>query len=55
MMTQIRKDAEPYAVKEEQIFHFEKLMLRLKGVLMDNLIFQNGINQVPVKNSFFLA
>jgi len=45
MMTQIRKDAEPYAVKEEQIFHFEKLMLRLKGVLMDNLIFQNGINQ----------
>lgn len=45
MVTNMKKEPGTYKVEEEELFQFEKLMLRIKGVLMDGLIFQNAITQ----------
>jgi hypothetical protein len=46
MMNVMMQEPQTYNVEKEKILQFDKLMLRLKGVLMDGLIFEATINSV---------
>jgi WASH complex subunit 7 len=53
MIKTIKKDTGKYQVDEETLWQFEKLMHRLKGELMDGLIYQNCVEQEFDFPSFF--
>jgi len=53
MTKQIKKEPEKYGVEEDKIWQFEKLMFKLKGMLMDGHIFQNCIEQEYDLPSYF--
>lgn len=46
MMNVMLQEPATYNVEKEKIQQFEKLMLRLKGFLMDGFIFESTINMV---------
>jgi len=45
MLKVIKKEPAKYGVVEEQLFQFEKMMLKLKDFVLEGLIFQNCIEQ----------
>jgi hypothetical protein len=49
------QEPQTYNIEKEKILQFDKLMLRLKGALMDGLIFEATINMVRFRShpSFF--